>query len=215
MVPTPPSSLPAVTRPGAGSPRGKRFRMQQTANAAQKRLAREYELVYILQPNVDPDEADRVAARIQDVVTRLGGKITKVDQWGRRKLAYPIKKSSRGVFVFVKIVGYNDIVAELERNLRNADAVMRFQTVRREGVFDLAEVTVDPEEAKFTRIEAAPAEEEPEPSFEERLGLTARPPREREDEMMGDLDDDDMNIPDLNAPVGGGATGGGGEEPQA
>lgn len=192
--------------------------MQQTANAsggnkAQKRLAREYELVYILQPNVDPDEADRVAARIQEVVTRLGGKITKVDQWGRRKLAYPIKKSSRGVFVFVKIVGYNDIVAELERNLRNADAVMRFQTVRREGVFDLAEVTVDPEEAKFTRIEAAPAEEEPEPSFEERLGLTARPPRERDDEMMGDLDDDDMNIPDLNAPVPGPT--GGGEEPQA
>ena len=190
--------------------------MQQTANAANKRLAREYELVYILQPNVDPDEADRVAARIQDVVTRLGGTITKVDQWGRRKLAYPIKKSSRGVFVFVKIVGYNDIVAELERNLRNADSVMRFQTVRKEGVFDLAEITVDPEEAKFTRIEAAPVDEEPEPSFEERLGLTARP-REREDEMMGDLDDEDMNIPDLNAPAPARAPAAGGsdEEPQA
>jgi small subunit ribosomal protein S6 len=190
--------------------------MQQTAssasggNAAQKRLAREYELVYILQPNVDPDEADRVATRIQEVVTKLGGKITKVDQWGRRKLAYPIKKASRGVFVFVKIVGYNDMVAELERNLRIADAVMRFQTVRKEGVFDLAEITVDPEETKFARVEAPPAEEEVEPSFEERLGLTARPPRERgEDELMGDLDDEDMNIPDLNKPIAGD------DEPQA
>lgn len=188
--------------------------MQQTANVPQKRAAREYELVYILQPNVDPDEADKVASRIQDVVGKLGGKITKVDQWGRRKLAYPIKKASRGVFVFVKMLGYSDLVAELERNLRNADAVMRFQTVRKEGVFDLAEVTVDPEEAKFTRIEAPPAEEEAEPSFEERLGLTARP-RERDDEMgMGLDDDDDMHIPDLNAPAPA-PKGGGDEEPQA
>jgi small subunit ribosomal protein S6 len=167
--------------------------MEQSVSAAQKRLAREYELVYVLTPNVDPDEADRVGARIQEVVGKLGGKITKVDSWGRRRLAYPIKKFSRGVFVYVRVVGYNDLVAELERNLRIADAVIRFQTVRREGVFDLAAVAVDPEEAKFVRIEAAPAEEEPEPSFEERLGLTARPPRERDDEM-GDMDDDDMGV---------------------
>jgi small subunit ribosomal protein S6 len=167
--------------------------MQQVANAAQKRLAREYELVYVLTPNVDPDEADRLATRIQEVVAKLGGKITKVDSWGRRRLAYPIKKFSRGVFVYVRMVAFNDLVAELERNLRNADAVIRFQTVRREGVFDLAEVAVDPEEAKFTRVEAAPAEEEPEPSFEERLGLVQRP-REREDDMMGDIDDDDMGV---------------------
>jgi small subunit ribosomal protein S6 len=166
--------------------------MQQTVSAANKRHAREYELVYILQPNVDPDEADRVATRIQDVVAKLGGKITKVDAWGRRRLAYPIKKHTRGIFVYVRVVGFNDLVAELERNLRNADSVMRFQTVRREGEFDLAALTVDPEEAKFTRIESAPADEEPEPSFEERLGLTARPSRERDDDMMGDMDDDDM-----------------------
>lgn len=164
--------------------------MQQSAGTASKRLAREYELVYILQPNVDPDDADKVATRIQEVVARLGGKITKVDAWGRRRLAYPIKKASRGVFVYVRFIGFNDLVAELERNLRNADAVIRFQTVRREGVFDLAEVTVDPEEAKFSRIEAAPVDEEPEPSFEERLGLTQKP-REREEDEFGDMGDDD------------------------
>ena len=167
--------------------------MQQSAATTSKRLAREYELVYILQPNVDPDEADKVATRIQEVVTRLGGKITKVDAWGRRRLAYPIKKSSRGVFVYVRYIGFNDLVAELERNLRNADAVIRFQTVRREGVFDLAEVTVDPEEAKFSRIEAAPADEEPEPSFEERLGLTQKP-RERDEDEFGDMGDEDEPV---------------------
>ncbi|AKF08137.1 30S ribosomal protein S6 [Sandaracinus amylolyticus] len=173
--------------------------MQQSAAATSKRLAREYELVYILTPNVDPDDADKVATRIQEVVARLGGKITKVDSWGRRRLAYPIKKSSRGVFVYVRYIGFNDLVAELERNLRNADAVIRFQTVRREGVFDLAEVTVDPEEAKFSRIEAAPLEEEPEPSFEERLGLTQKP-REREEEDFLDMGDEDDVVPGAEKP---------------
>jgi small subunit ribosomal protein S6 len=161
----------------------------QSSAAGQKRLAREYELVYILQSNVDPDDAEKVAQRVQEVVAKLGGKITKVDNWGRRKLAYPIKKASRGVFIYVKFVGFSDLVAEIERNLRNFDAVVRFQTVRREGVFELHDVAVDPEETKWARVEAPPTEEEPEPSFEERLGLTAKPPREDE---LSDLDDDDM-----------------------
>lgn len=159
-----------------------------------KRLAREYELVYILNPQVDPDEAERIANRIVEIVARLGGKITKVDHWGRRKLAYMIGKFSRGVFVCVRMVGFSDLVAEVERNLRNADQVIRFQTVRREGDFELDQVTVDPEEVKFTRVEAASPEEEAEPSFEERLGLLQKP-RERsveEDDMgmgMNDMDD--------------------------
>jgi small subunit ribosomal protein S6 len=168
--------------------------MQQTATTTvRKQLARQYELVYILQPNVDPDEADRIAHRVQEVVARFGGKITKVDVWGRRRLAYPIKKHSRGVFVYVRFLGAGPIVAELERNLRNADAVIRFQTIRLEGTYDLAEVQVDPEEVKFTRIEAPPAEEEPEPSVEERLGLTAAPPSEGEEDL-GDLDDEEMGL---------------------
>lgn len=164
----------------------------------ERRVAREYELIYILNPNTSPDEAERISNRIQDVVARLGGKITKVDQWGRRKLAYPIKKLTRGVFVFVKIVAFNDLVAEIERNLRNADAVIRFQTIRKEAV-ELASVEVNPDEAKFTRIEA-PAEDEAEPTLEERLGLVQKPREPREEDFQSyedpaNIDDDD--IPDL------------------
>ena len=161
----------------------------QTATVTHKKLAREYELVYILQPNVQPDEAERIATRITDIVTRLGGKITKVDQWGRRKLAYQIQKVTRGVFVCVRMVGFGDLVAEIERNLRNADSVMRFQTVRREGTFELESLTIDPEETKFTRIDAPPTDE-PEATIEERLGLNVKP-RERQhdfDEVPEDFD---------------------------
>ncbi len=138
-----------------------------------QKLAREYELVYIMKPSVSPAEARKVAERITDVVDKRGAKLTRVDNWGKRKLAYPIKKHVRGVFVYVKLVGFTDVVAELERNLRNLDDVMRWQTVRLEAVHDLTGLQVDPEEVLFRDIEAS-AEEEEEPTFEERLGMTAR-----------------------------------------
>jgi small subunit ribosomal protein S6 len=162
----------------------------QAAGTPAKKLAREYELVYILEPNVQPDEAERIANRVVDIVTKLGGKITKVDQWGRRKLAYSIKKATRGVFVCVKMVGYGDLVAELERNLRNADSVMRFQTVRKDGVFELDRVVVDAEETKFARIEAPPTDE-PEATLEEKLGLNVKP-RERSHDFDDVPEDFDM-----------------------
>lgn len=156
------------------------------------RPAREYELVYILNPNVDPDDAEKISTRIQEVISRLSGKITKVDQWGRRRLAYPIQKFTRGIFVFVKFVGYSDLVAEIERNLRNADAVIRFQTIRNDVPVSLETVEVNADEVKFERLAAA--EPEAEPSIEEKLGLIQRP-RERAEE---EFSDDDDNIPDLN-----------------
>ncbi|MCS6857774.1 MAG: 30S ribosomal protein S6 [Deltaproteobacteria bacterium] len=137
------------------------------------RSAREYELVYILQPDVDPDEADRIASKIQEVVARLGGKITKVDQWGSRRLAYPIRKYKRGIYIYLKVAGYSDLIPELERHLRNSDAVLRYQTIKlRDGV-DLQKLAVSPEEVKFERVTPV-LEEEPEPTPEERLGVIQR-----------------------------------------
>lgn len=142
--------------------------------AETKRLAREYELVYILRPSVLPSEARKVADRITDVVEKRGAKLTRVDNWGKRKLAYPIEKHTRGIFVYVKLVGFTDVVAELERNLRNLDDVVRYQTVRLGDVEDTAGFQVDPEEVVFREIEAAGEEDDDDPTFEERLGMSTR-----------------------------------------
>lgn len=137
---------------------------------AQALKSREYETIYILRPDVDADTADRVQSRVAEVVGRDNGKLVKVESWGRRRLAYPVAKQRKGVYVFVKYVGRGGLVQELERNLKLQDAVLKFQTVQTGDDVDVAGLTVDPEEIKFQRLEL-PVEEEEKESREKQLGL--------------------------------------------
>ena len=137
---------------------------------AQVLKSREYETIYILRSDVDADTADKVQSRVADVVARDNGKLVKVEAWGRRKLAYPVAKQKKGVYVYVKYVGRGGLVAEVERNLKLQDSVLKFQTVQTNDNVDVARVTVDPEEIKFQRLEL-PVEEEKEESPERALGL--------------------------------------------
>ena len=154
---------------------------------------KEYETIYILRSDVDADTADRVQARVAEVVERGKGKLVKVEAWGRRKLAYPVKKQRRGVYVYVKYVGAGGLVQELERNLKLQDAVLKFQTVTLRDQVDMAALTVDPEEVKFARLELAP-EAEQEESREKVLGLIEAPegPRPRREDEEGEYADEDI-----------------------
>lgn len=155
---------------------------------AQVLKSKEYETIYILRPDVDPDSADKVQGRVAEVVARDNGKLVKVESWGRRKLAYPVRKHKKGVYVYVKYIGRGGLVQELERNLKLQDVVLKFQTVQTATEVDMEAVKVDPEEIKFQRLELPPEEEEKE-SREKALGLVdvTEPPRsmrgEREDEF--------------------------------
>src|SRR6478752_1566785 len=121
---------------------------------AQALKSKEYETIYVLRSDVDADTADKVQARVAEVVGRDNGKLVKVEAWGRRKLAYPVAKQKKGVYVYVKFVGKGGLVSELERNLK----------------VDEAGLQIDPEEVKFQRLELPPEEEEKE-SRERALGL--------------------------------------------
>lgn len=151
---------------------------------------REYEIVYVLAPNADNAEAERLNAKVSEVVSSFSGKLIKLDNWGRRKLAYPIKKHTRAVFVYTKYVAKPGVVAEIERNLRIADSVLRYQSTLLRDMVDPAEVTVDPEDVKFSPV--APAEPEEELTFEQRLGLV--PSAHRRQEVV----EDDVVDPELD-----------------
>jgi small subunit ribosomal protein S6 len=138
--------------------------------APQRVRSKEYETIYVLRSDVDPDTAEKVQQRVSEVVDREAGKLVKVEAWGRRKLAYPVRKNRKGVYVYVKYVGKGGLVAELERNLKLQDAVIKFQTVLVQEDVDVAGIAVGPEEIKFQRLELPPEEEEKE-SRERALGL--------------------------------------------
>jgi small subunit ribosomal protein S6 len=148
--------------------------------------AREYETIYILRSSVDPDEADRVATRVREIIANLGGKLLRIDNWGRRKLAYPIAKSTRGVFVYVRYVGLNNLVAEIERNLRLIDDVVRHQTVQLKERVRVEDYEVDPADTQFHRLEQAAPEDTEELGLAQRLGLIDRPRSDRDDRDRGD-----------------------------
>lgn len=150
------------------------------AVAKLERRAREYELIYILRPTVDNKEATKVMDRVTDVVKNLNGCMIQVDNWGRRKLAYPINKSGRGVFVYLRFAGFEDLILEIERNLGLLDSVIRFQTVLLNERVNLSDYQIDPEEIKLAELED-PNEDDEEASLAQRLGLVERPRAPRDD----------------------------------
>jgi small subunit ribosomal protein S6 len=91
---------------------------------------RTYEVAFIAAPNTAEDDLSKLNSLIQQIITDRGGKITKVDNWGRRKLAYRIGKFDEGVYTFVHLEGSGKEIAELERRLRVTDFVIRYLTVR-------------------------------------------------------------------------------------
>jgi small subunit ribosomal protein S6 len=154
---------------------------------------REYESIYVLKPDLAKATLEKVAGRVEDVIGREGGKLTLVENWGRRALAYKVQKYTRGVYVYVKYLGDGKTVSELERNFRLLDEVMKFQTVKVADGINAADVTIDAEAVKFEAHEPPSADEEPELTLEQQLGLVegAKLPREERDDYGDDFDQED------------------------
>jgi len=154
--------------------------------------AREYETIYILKPDIDADSAERVGARLSEVIGREHGRLTKVENWGRRRLAYDIRKSRRGVYIYLKYLGTGRVVSEVERNLRLMDGVIKYQTIQVGNNVVVAELAIPDEEVKFERLELTPLEEERDESRERQLGLIEPERRHSHSEAPPSADDFDM-----------------------
>lgn len=91
---------------------------------------RTYEIAYIAAPNASDDDLAKLTSQLEHVVTDKGGKVTKVDNWGRKRLSYRIGKFDDGVYTILYIEGTGQEIAEVERRLRVTDFIIRHQTVR-------------------------------------------------------------------------------------
>jgi small subunit ribosomal protein S6 len=87
---------------------------------------REYELIFIVHPDLDENAFKEVLEKVKAWITDAGGQVAKVDLWGKRKLAYSIRKQTEGQYVFMNVQMAPAFSAELERNLRFQEAVLRF-----------------------------------------------------------------------------------------
>ncbi|MCK4901608.1 MAG: 30S ribosomal protein S6 [Anaerolineales bacterium] len=87
---------------------------------------RDYELIFIVHPDLDETAFNDIVERVQGWITEAGGEITKVDLWGQRKLAYPIRKQTEGQYVFIETRMEPSENAELERNLGLLEPIMRY-----------------------------------------------------------------------------------------
>jgi len=122
--------------------------------------AREYETVYILRPNTPNEGVAEVNARIKGVIEHMGGKILKVDNWGKRRLAYEVAKERKGIYLYWLYLAQPGVVEETERNLRMLDAVIRYLTVKVDEDVDVSARPSELDEASFEKAAQTAADEE-------------------------------------------------------
>jgi small subunit ribosomal protein S6 len=106
-----------------GEPPGK---IQEQSRGKEDIPMREYELVFIVHPDLDDTALKDVVEKVKGWITEAGGSVSKVDLWGKRKMAYAIRKQKEGQYVLFKIQMDPAFGITLERNLRFLEPVMRF-----------------------------------------------------------------------------------------
>ena len=93
---------------------------------------RQYEVMYVLLPDLEEEKVKANVARYQEVVTNFGGEVTNLQEMGKRRLAYEIKKFREGYYVLMNFKANPDAVAEAERLMKINDDVIRYLFVREE-----------------------------------------------------------------------------------
>jgi small subunit ribosomal protein S6 len=90
-----------------------------------------YEIMFIADPNAPEEAIDAILAQVQSVIEDAGGSVDKVDKWGKRKLAYRVRRREEGFYVVVRYsVASTDAVKEIERRLKVHELVLKYLTVR-------------------------------------------------------------------------------------
>ena len=119
----------------------------------------QYEVMYVIDAALEDGARVELINRFSDLVKKNGGEIDRVDEWGKRRLAYAINYKTEGYYVLMYIKAPSDLPRELERNLQIADSVLRYLVIRYEGEVPAKREPLKPYVARET-VEA-PAVEAP------------------------------------------------------
>ncbi len=92
-----------------------------------------YELAVVVNAKIEDDARAAVIEKVQNYVTRFGGQISDVEEWGKKRLAYEVQKMREGFFYFIHFEAETTAPAEIEARLRIMENVMRFLCVRQDA----------------------------------------------------------------------------------
>ena len=92
-----------------------------------------YELTVVVNAKIEDDERAQVIEKVKALITRFGGNVTDVDEWGKRRLAYEIQKMKEGFYYFIHFESDSSVPAEVESRLRIMDNVIRFLCIRQDA----------------------------------------------------------------------------------
>jgi small subunit ribosomal protein S6 len=134
-------------------------------------LLRDYEILYIVRPELDETQLNEAVASVNRLIENLGGKVQKTDLWGRRRLAYEVRHLREGQYVLTDFQVEPARVPEMEATLKISDTVFRHLIVRK------------PEPARNGKAKRGAAEPAPEPTAEP----TAEPAAEPAAEAAGEV----------------------------
>jgi len=136
---------------------------------------RRYETTFIIDPEVTTEGRLPVFERLKDLIGQFKGTLLAVDEWGSRKLAYEVKKKTRGYYVRLDYCGNGDLVNEIERFFRIDDRVLKFMTVQLATDADPQQLLEEMAKAEAARQAPAAGAEETAPAAAE-AGETAPEP---------------------------------------
>ena len=136
-----------------------------------------YETLYLINPNLDDEDYKDIVIKFNNVVEKNEGILIKVDEWGKKTLAYKIKKFDKGYYVLLRYCGKPGITAELKRVLKLDEKVLKYQTVKLSD-------NADPEalKAKIEEGKTKAGEKEAELVKEESSGMDSEIENDQEDE---------------------------------
>lgn len=88
-----------------------------------------YESIFIVRPSLSDEDTSKLIDKLKGVVEK-SGTVVKLENWGKKKLAYEVKRERKGTFVYLNFQSKGDLISELERSYRLEDSVIKFLTVR-------------------------------------------------------------------------------------
>jgi len=92
-----------------------------------------YELLYIVKADMEEEARTALISRFSDLIVNNGGEIVETDEWGKRRFAYPINYINEGYYVLVNFKAQPTVIAELERNFRINENIMRYIVIKKEA----------------------------------------------------------------------------------